>query len=395
MCCFVLTLFNVYDMILVFSLLRGEFMRDNYDLFDKYEVMDCDFEYEQGVNLKNREQLTIVDQDDKALFPRLKLGKILGSIVDETQLEVLKKLKKLPYLLNDDNLFKDELPIIKRYLKLCEDGFDRDVLISSFSNLDYSSVISVQEYYYQIGLLIDYVIAKNNFYRRNIGLVKMLANKQFYNNVFSYEDIVQEGNIGLIKAINKYDVDFGVRFGTYAGWWINQEMSRSYNCYGSVIRKPVYLNEKINQYKIFARDFVVRNNREPSLEESASYLGMSCADVEQLVLCFQEVISLSSLVNPEENDDKVELVDFVESDVVLEDMVVDGIMREYSLELMNGCLKDREVKILCDRFGINEEQVAYSRLKIGKKYNLSRERVRQLELRSISKLKSIMEVKMK
>lgn len=359
-----------------------------YNLSEMYDVMDCDFEYEQGVNLKNRELLTIIEQDDKILFPKLKLGKIIGSIVDNDQLESLKKLKRLPYLLKNDSLFKEELPVIKEYLKLCENGIDKDTLVDKFSYLDFSEVMSNQEYCNQMNLLFDYIIAKSNFYNRNIGLVKMLAYKQFYNNIFSLEDIIQEGNIGLIKAINKYNVDVGVRFATYAGWWINQEMSRSYKSYGSVIRKPVYLVEKMNQYKIFMRKFFTTNNREPSLEESASYLGIGVADVEQLNLYLQDVISLNSLITLDEND---ELIDFIESDVMVEDLVIDNIMSEYTFNLMNSCLSDREVKILCDRFGINDEQVKYSCLKIGKKHNLSRERVRKLEIRSINKLKKVME----
>lgn len=240
-----------------------------------------------------------------------------------------------------------------------------------------------EKHYAQLAAQGD-VEAKNKLIEANLRLVISLA-KHYQGCGLSFQDLIQEGNIGLIKAADKFDVEKGFRFSTYASWWIKQAISRAIADQSRTIRIPVHMTENISKVKKVERDLTTKLNREPSLEELASALSLSVEELVEIKSYMMDTTSLDIPVGDE--DDGTTVASFVEDTKFTNP--ADTIAKEADAEVVDavlGTLSEREADILRRRFGIGFNH-PMTLEDIGKEYGLSRERIRQIESKALRKLR--------
>lgn len=354
-----------------------------------FTLMNSGFEYEQGLILEYaRDHLRVIKRgnDNYVLYPNLDVMMLLASVKDSNDLESLRELTRLPITLWDDTIMKDDLSIIKKYLKLCKKS-NSIVPITSFAeeipgmlNEEFNVVDNLDE---EVKLLIQYVKAKYNFYNRNLRLVISVAKKNGFG--FQFEDKIQEGTIGLIRAINKFEASRGNRFSTYATFWIRQSINRAIVEKEYIIRKPVDLYNDILIYNNFERSFIIENGVKPTLKESSMALGMSEEKIKKIQIYGLDVYSLDAPISFMGDDDFV-ISDIIDSNINVENDYLDKDFLSRVYALMNEYLKEKEVNILCSRFGFNSENKVFTLEEIAKEYGVSRERIRQIEFKAKKRL---------
>jgi len=218
-------------------------------------------------------------------------------------------------------------------------------------------------------------------------IAKILA-RRYYSKSIPYEDLVQEGYIGLIKAQEKYDPTFGTKFSTYATWWIKQAITRALADYSRTIRVPVHMVENINRCRKTSRWLSQVLGREPRPEEVAAEMGESPENIRYLMKISEDVVSLEKTIGPDE-DEKTELGDFIEDvKTISPDRVAAvKILRDYMREIIKD-LPKREREILDMRFGLSDG-VAHTLEEVGREYNVTRERIRQIEAKALERLREM------
>ncbi len=225
--------------------------------------------------------------------------------------------------------------------------------------------------------------AKEEFVKANLRLVISIA-KKYRNAKVSLTDLVQEGNIGLMRAVDKYEYKRGLKFSTYATWWIKQAINRAIFDQSRTVRIPVYMRENLNKLKQAQKKLSSASGEPPSIHDIAKELGMPEDRVTELLQIDLETVSLEMAVGKE--DDKV-LADLIEDDKVPlpeEEMVNISLAEELDKALKT--LSPREEKILRMRFGIGGTR-RHTLLEIGKDFGLTRERIRQIEKKGVEKLR--------
>jgi RNA polymerase primary sigma factor len=217
----------------------------------------------------------------------------------------------------------------------------------------------------------------------NLRLVVSVAKKYLYYGL-PLLDLIEEGNLGLLKAVDRYDPARKCKFSTYATWWIKQAITRSLSNYGRTIRIPVYVTDSISKYKRAAQLIYEREGKEPSVEEVAEEIGIKYEEALKLHEYALGVPSLESLMHVEE-DGEVIGADVAEEARADED-VVSRILRSQRLSHLLEQLTPRESSILRHRYGLDDGE-AHTLEETGKQFNLTRERIRQIENEVINKLK--------
>ena len=273
-------------------------------------------------------------------------------------------------ILKDDSIAK-ELTIndpVRMYLK----EIGRIPLLSTDEEAEISKRVA-----------LDDPEAKRILAESNLRLVVSIA-KRYVGRGLLFLDLIQEGNIGLMKAVEKFDYDKGYKFSTYATWWIRQAITRALADQARTIRVPVHMVETINKMSRVQRQLTLELNREPSEEEIAKKMGVGVDKVREVLKISQEPVSLETPIGEEDDS---HLGDFLkdESSLSPEEYTENEILKEEIKEVLMS-LQAREQEVLELRFGLLDG-TCHTLEEVGKKFNVTRERIRQIEAKALRKLR--------
>lgn len=231
--------------------------------------------------------------------------------------------------------------------------------------------------------------ARNQLIVKNINLVRKIASKKKNMSILDYEDLVQEGIIGMIKGIEKFDINKKTEFSTYVYYWIDQNIERAILEKGFTVRLPVYINEKINRMTRFENQFTTKG-KEVNEKLLCSKLGFTKEEyyyLKEIRNKYKTIFSLNSVTNKTDSlpDTEVQYVVFYQDEKSIENLVFENMLKELINSLLS-ILKPKEKDIIKLRFGLKDGK-EYTLEEIGKIYGVTRERIRQIESKAINKLK--------
>lgn len=321
----------------------------------------------------------ILDDEDEVEVEKIDLSVPEGVSVEDPVRMYLKEIGKVPLLSADEEI---------ELAQNMEDGAVATEKINVLKGrLDGASEEEKAEIKEEIKTLQRDVDkgadAKKRLAEANLRLVVSIA-KRYVGRGMLFLDLIQEGNLGLIKAVEKFDYKKGYKFSTYATWWIRQAITRAIADQARTIRIPVHMVETINKLIRVSRQLLQELGREPSPEEIAKEMSMPVDRVREILKISQEPVSLETPIGEEEDS---HLGDFIKDDnvPVPADAAAFTLLKE-QLEEVLGTLTEREQKVLTLRFGL-EDGRARTLEEVGKEFNVTRERIRQIEAKALRKLR--------
>ena len=321
----------------------------------------------------------ILDDEDEVEVEKIDLSVPEGVSVEDPVRMYLKEIGKVPLLSADEEI---------ELAQNMEDGAVATEKINVLKGrLDGASEEEKAEIKEEIKTLQRDVDkgadAKKRLAEANLRLVVSIA-KRYVGRGMLFLDLIQEGNLGLIKAVEKFDYKKGYKFSTYATWWIRQAITRAIADQARTIRIPVHMVETINKLIRVSRQLLQELGREPSPEEIAKEMNMPVERVREILKISQEPVSLETPIGEEEDS---HLGDFIKDDnvPVPADAAAFTLLKE-QLEEVLGTLTEREQKVLTLRFGL-EDGRARTLEEVGKEVNVTRERIRQIEAKALRKLR--------
>ena len=322
----------------------------------------------------------ILDEEDEVEVENIDLSVPDGVSVEDPVRMYLKEIGKVPLLSAEEEInlaqrmeagtvAAEKIQLLKARMKETEDETEKAEI--------QEEIKAMQK---DIDLGSD---AKKRLAEANLRLVVSIA-KRYVGRGMLFLDLIQEGNLGLIKAVEKFDYRKGYKFSTYATWWIRQAITRAIADQARTIRIPVHMVETINKLIRVSRQLLQELGREPSPEEIAAEMNMPVDRVREILKISQEPVSLETPIGEEEDS---HLGDFIKDDnvPVPADAAAFTLLKE-QLEEVLGTLTEREQKVLTLRFGL-EDGRARTLEEVGKEFNVTRERIRQIEAKAPRKLR--------
>ena len=316
-----------------------------------------------------------------------------GISIEDPVRMYLKEIGKVPLLSADDEIelakkmeagmaLYEEYHGLKEQLQLLKEGklkFDSEEEKTKFKKETTARVHEIE----MIDEFVDGEEAKKRLAEANLRLVVSIA-KRYVGRGMLFLDLIQEGNLGLIKAVEKFDYRKGYKFSTYATWWIRQAITRAIADQARTIRIPVHMVETINKLIRVSRQLLQELGREPTPEEIAEEMKMPVERVREILKISQEPVSLETPIGEEEDS---HLGDFIQDDAVPvpADAAAFTLLKEQLVEVL-GTLTEREQKVLRLRFGLDDGR-ARTLEEVGKEFNVTRERIRQIEAKALRKLR--------
>ena len=322
----------------------------------------------------------ILDDEDEVEVEKIDLSVPEGVSVEDPVRMYLKEIGKVPLLSADEEIelaqkmeagsvAVEKIPLLKERLAETGDEQEKEEIQAEIKALQ----LDVDRGSY----------AKKRLAEANLRLVVSIA-KRYVGRGMLFLDLIQEGNLGLIKAVEKFDYRKGYKFSTYATWWIRQAITRAIADQARTIRIPVHMVETINKLIRVSRQLLQELGREPTPEEIAEEMKMPVERVREILKISQEPVSLETPIGEEEDS---HLGDFIKDDnvPVPADAATFTLLKE-QLEEVLGTLTEREQKVLTLRFGL-EDGRARTLEEVGKEFNVTRERIRQIEAKALRKLR--------
>ena len=321
----------------------------------------------------------ILDEEDEVEVEKIDLSVPEGVSVEDPVRMYLKEIGKVPLLSADEEI---------ELAQNMEDGAVAiekiNVLKGRLDGASEEEKVEIKEEIKTLQRDVDKgADAKKRLAEANLRLVVSIA-KRYVGRGMLFLDLIQEGNLGLIKAVEKFDYKKGYKFSTYATWWIRQAITRAIADQARTIRIPVHMVETINKLIRVSRQLLQELGREPSPEEIAKEMNMPVERVREILKISQEPVSLETPIGEEEDS---HLGDFIKDDnvPVPADAAAFTLLKE-QLEEVLGTLTEREQKVLTLRFGL-EDGRARTLEEVGKEFNVTRERIRQIEAKALRKLR--------
>ena len=321
----------------------------------------------------------ILDDEDEVEVEKIDLSVPEGVSVEDPVRMYLKEIGKVPLLSADEEI---------ELAQNMEDGAVAtekiNVLKGRLDGASEEEKAEIKEEIKKLQRDVDKgADAKKRLAEANLRLVVSIA-KRYVGRGMLFLDLIQEGNLGLIKAVEKFDYKKGYKFSTYATWWIRQAITRAIADQARTIRIPVHMVETINKLIRVSRQLLQELGREPSPEEIAKEMNMPVERVREILKISQEPVSLETPIGEEEDS---HLGDFIKDDnvPVPADAAAFTLLKE-QLEEVLGTLTEREQKVLTLRFGL-EDGRARTLEEVGKEFNVTRERIRQIEAKALRKLR--------
>lgn len=322
----------------------------------------------------------ILDDEDEVEVEKIDLSVPEGVSVEDPVRMYLKEIGKVPLLSADEEIelaqkmeagsvAVEKIPLLKERLAETGDEQEKEEIQAEIKALQ---------------LDVDRGSdAKKRLAEANLRLVVSIA-KRYVGRGMLFLDLIQEGNLGLIKAVEKFDYRKGYKFSTYATWWIRQAITRAIADQARTIRIPVHMVETINKLIRVSRQLLQELGREPTPEEIAEEMKMPVERVREILKISQEPVSLETPIGEEEDS---HLGDFIKDDnvPVPADAATFTLLKE-QLEEVLGTLTEREQKVLTLRFGL-EDGRERTLEEVGKEFNVTRERIRQIEAKALRKLR--------